>query len=232
MQVPANGGVAFDSLKICVRAGRPVLQDLATIFLIRDNLGKRPIFFSWSDGGYPDQTLGLSPYLVSQGFVRKLMPKPVVANDSIVLSPSLGFLDLPRTEALLWDVYHWKAAARERPRGWVDPPSGSILQLYAVVYGGAARAFATAGQSALAARADSVAQGVTRNLTPGASSRYRAARCGRRSSPEAPPFQVAQVNGQPSPNGGSGCPGCPIRSCSISCRTTISSITQSPARKM
>jgi hypothetical protein len=168
MQVPANGGVAFDSLKISFGQDYLVLQDLATIFLIRDNLGKRPIFFSWSDGGYPDQTLALSPYLVSQGFVRKLMPRPVVANDSIVLSPSLGFLDLPRTKALLWDVYHWQAATRERPRGWVDRPSGSILQLYAVVYGGAAKAFANTGQSALAARADSVAQGVTRNLTPGA----------------------------------------------------------------
>ncbi|MGH7508752.1 MAG: glycosyltransferase family 117 protein [Gemmatimonadales bacterium] len=166
MQVPANGGVAFDSLQI--RFGQEVLmlQDLATIFLIRDNMGKRPIFFSWSDGGYPDQTLGLSPYLVSQGLVRKLMPRPVVANDSIVLSPSLGFLDLPRTEKLLWDVYHWKAAARERPRGWVDQPSGSILQLYAVVYSGAARAFAAAGQRELAARADSVAREVSESLNP------------------------------------------------------------------
>jgi hypothetical protein len=122
------------------------------------------VYFSWSDGGYPDQTLGLSPYLVSQGFVRKLMSKPVVPNDSIVLNPSLGYLDLPRTEKLLWDVYHWKSAARERPRGWVDQPSGSILQLYAVVYGGASKAFASAGQSAEAARADSVANAVVRNL--------------------------------------------------------------------
>jgi len=166
MQVPANGGVRFDSLQI--RFGRDILmlQDLATIFLIRDNMGKRPIFFSWSDGNYPDQTLGLSPYLVSQGLVRKLMPKPVVPGDSVVLSPSLGFLDLPRTEKLLWDVYDWNAAARDRPRGWVDMPSGSILQLYAVVYSGAARAFEAAGRSDLAARADSVAQGVARNLNP------------------------------------------------------------------
>ena len=166
MQVPPNGGVTFNGLQI--RFGEEVLmlQDLATIFLIRDNMGQRPIFFSWSDGGYPDQTLGLSPYLVSQGFVRKLMSKPVVANDSIVLSPSLGFLDLPRTEKLLWNVYHWQAATRERPRGWVDQPSGSILQLYSVVYGGAARAFAAAGQGVLAARADSVAKGVSASLNP------------------------------------------------------------------
>ena len=164
MQVPAKGGVAFDSLKLAFGQDVLMLQDLATIFLIRDNLGKRPIYFSWSDGGYPDQTLGLSPYLVSQGLVRKLMPRPVVATDSVILSPSLGYIDLPRTEKLLWDVYHWKAAARNRPRGWVDKPSGSILQLYAVVYGGAARAFAAAGQPALAARADSVVKGVAENL--------------------------------------------------------------------
>jgi transmembrane protein TMEM260 (protein O-mannosyltransferase) len=165
MRVPEQGGVTFDSLKIAFGQDVLLLQDLATIFLIRDNMGKRPIYFSWSDGGYPDQTLGLSEYLVSQGFVRKLMPKPVVPNDSIVLSSSLGYLDLPRTEKLLWDVYHWKSAARNRPRGWVDQPSGSILQLYAVVYGGASKAFASAGQAAEAARADSVAKQVTRNLS-------------------------------------------------------------------
>jgi Protein of unknown function (DUF2723) len=165
MQVPSTGGVAFDSLRIDFGQDVLMLQDLATIFLIRDNLGKRPVYFSWSDGGYPDQTLGLSPYLVSQGFVRKLMPKPVVPNDSIVLNPSLGYLNLPRTRKLLWDVYHWKSAARERPRGWVDQPSGSILQLYSVVYGGSSKSFAAAGQPALAARADSVANAVQRNLS-------------------------------------------------------------------
>jgi hypothetical protein len=169
MQVPENGGVTFDSLKIAFGQDIMMLQDLATIFLIRDNMGKRPIFFSWSDGGYPDQTLGLSPYLVSQGLVRKLMPKPVVATDSIVLSPSLGYTDVARTEKLLWDVYRWPAAARDRPRGWVDRPSGSILQLYAVVYGGAAKVFEKAGRKDLAARADSVTRVVTKNLNPGLS---------------------------------------------------------------
>ncbi len=167
MQVPANGGITFDSLQ--VRFGQDVLlrQDLATIFLIRDNMGKRPVFFSWSDGGYPDQTLGLSAYLVTHGFVRKLMPRPVAASDSVVLSVGLGYLNLPRTKALLWDVYHWRTAARDRPRGWVDQPSGSILQLYAVVYGGAARAFEAAGDTALAVRADSVARRVTAELNRG-----------------------------------------------------------------
>ena len=164
MQVQTNTGVAFDSLQL--RFGQDMLlrQDLATIFLIRDNLGKRPVYFSWSDGGYPDQTLGLTPYLVSQGFVRKLMPGLVKAGGDIVLSPGLGYLDVPRTKALLKDVYHWQTATRERPFGWVDPPSGSILQLYSVVYGGAARVFESQGDSALGKLSDSVAQQVSREL--------------------------------------------------------------------
>ncbi len=140
-------------------------QDLATIFLIRDNMGSRPIYFSWSDGGYPDQTLGPSPYLVSQGFVRKLMPTPVQPNDSIVLSQGLGYLDLPRTSTLLWDTYHWSTVTRNRPFGWVDPPSGSILQLYAVVYGGVARTYEAKSDTAQAQKADSIAREVNRELS-------------------------------------------------------------------
>ena len=165
MQVPSKGGVALDSIQI--RFGQDVLlrQDLATIFLIRDNMGSRPIFFSWSDGGYPDQTLGLSPYLVSHGFVRKLMPRLVEPNDSIVLSQGLGYLNVPRSSSLLWDVYHWKTATRDRPFGWVDPPSGSILQLYSVVYGGVAHTYETAGDTVHAQRADSIAREVNRELS-------------------------------------------------------------------
>ena len=168
MQVPDKGGISVAGIPI--RFGQDVLlrQDLAAIFLIRDNMGKRPLFFSWSDGGYPDQTFSLSPYLVSHGFVRKLLPMEAVANDSIVLTPGLGYINLPRTKKLLWDTYHWQSAARDRPRGWVDQPSGSILQLYSVVYNGSARALAAAGDSALAAKADSAARKVSEELAQGA----------------------------------------------------------------
>jgi hypothetical protein len=96
------------------------------------------------------------------------MPRPVEPSDSVVLTQGLGFVNLPRTRQLLWDVYHWKTAARDRPRGWVDPPSGSILQLYAVVYGGSSEPLAAQGDSAQAARADSVARAVNRELSQGA----------------------------------------------------------------
>ncbi len=164
MRVPEKGGIQIDSVTVAFGQDYLLLQDLATIFLIKQNLGKRPIYFSLSDGGYPDQTLGLSAYLVGQGMVRKLLPKPVVASDSIVLSSGLGYVDLPRTRRLLWEVYHWRAAARDRPFGWVDAPSSSILSLYAIVYAGTADAMRQKGDTALAARADSVARAVQKEM--------------------------------------------------------------------
>jgi hypothetical protein len=88
----------------------------------------------------------------------------VATNDSIVLNPQIGYLDVPKTKALLSDVYHWKAAARHRPRGWVDPPSGSILNLYEIVYSSAARTVEAQGDTALAQKYDSIAGAVTRQL--------------------------------------------------------------------
>ena len=107
---------------------------LITLQAIRDNLGIRPIYFGRTTGGSADQ-LGLAPYLLSQGFVRRLMPEAIEPSDSVHYIQGLGWIDLPRTEQLLFDVYHPEAAARERPRGWVDPPSANILSLYYVTYG-------------------------------------------------------------------------------------------------
>ena len=142
-----------------------MLQDLAALALIRQNIGKRSIHFSWSTGSYPDQTFGLTDNLVSQGFVRKLMPTKVATNDSIVSSPVVGFMDLPRTEALMWNDYHWQSAARERPFGWIDPPSGSILQLYGVMYHALAATLRDQGDSTTAQRADSIANAVRKQVS-------------------------------------------------------------------
>ncbi len=159
VRVQQGQGVMVDSLRI--EFGQDILdrKDLVTTFLIKDNLGKRPIYFSWSDGGYPDQTLGLSQYLVTQGMARKLMPTPVKPGGDIVLG-NLGYTDLRRTNKLMWDAYHWRSMTRHRPRGWVDLPSASILSLYQIVYGGMAGTLRAQGDTVRAARADSIAKAV------------------------------------------------------------------------
>lgn len=166
MRAPEAGGIRVGDVAIRFGGETLELKDLAVVFLIRDNLGKRPIYFSWSDGGYPDQTLGLTPYLVSQGFVRELQTHPVTPGDSIVQSSTLGYIDLPTSRRLLWDVYHWRSAARDRPRGWVDAPSSSILQLYTVIYNGVGGALLAKGDTAAAMRADSIAAQVAENIRP------------------------------------------------------------------
>ncbi|HEV8149660.1 MAG TPA: hypothetical protein VGP61_05690, partial [Gemmatimonadales bacterium] len=156
-RVPKNTGVKFGEVQIAFNSEILERKDIAVLYLIRDNLGKRPIYFAWSDGGYPDESLGLTPYLVSQGLVRKLYPKLVEPGGNIALT-AMGYTDLERTRALLEKGYLWQSATRQRPRGWVDAPSASILRLYAIVYGGMAQAFREHGDSALAARADSIAK--------------------------------------------------------------------------
>jgi hypothetical protein len=108
--------------------------DFVALQLILDNLGKRPIYFSRTSANWPDR-LGLTPYMLGQGFARKVMPEPVQPSDSVKFVRLLGWVDLERTRDLLFDVYHGASAARERPRGWVDVPSESILSLYYMTYG-------------------------------------------------------------------------------------------------
>ena len=138
-------------------------SDVAVLFLIKDNLGKRPIYFSWSDGGYPDTTLGLERYLISAGMVRQLMPEPVTPGGAIVNSP-MGFVNVPLTRTLLFDVYHPEAAAHDRPLGWFDPPSSSILSLYEIVYRGSSQVLLQAGDSVRATKAASIADRIAKSI--------------------------------------------------------------------
>ncbi|MES2303891.1 MAG: DUF2723 domain-containing protein [Gemmatimonadota bacterium] len=154
-----KGSIAFDSVIVTFSQQYITRSDLAALFLIRDNIGKRPIYFSWSDGNYPS-TLGLDPYLVSHGMVRKLMPNVVKEGGAIHSGEYLGMVDVERTRALLFGTYHPDAAARSRPFGWVDPPSASILQLYGIAYGGFAPVLRAMGDSASALKAELITRGV------------------------------------------------------------------------
>jgi hypothetical protein len=116
--------------------------DIAALLLIKQNIGKRPIYFSRTTADWPDR-LGLSPYMLTQGFARRVMSQPVAAvKDSIVGQRGVGWVDIHRTESLLFGVYHPNSAAHPRPRGWIDQPSEGILTLYGLVY----ESFASLGQ--------------------------------------------------------------------------------------
>ncbi len=162
--IPHGSGVKFGDLQVAFGRDTLILSDLITVFLIRDNIGKRPIYFAWSAGGYPDQTLNLTAFLATQGLVRKLETKEIQTGGGMVLNRGLGYMDLDRTRDLLFKTYDYPAATRRRPDGWVDRPSQSILSLYSIVYGTTAGSLREAGDTALAVRADSVARAVELNL--------------------------------------------------------------------
>jgi hypothetical protein len=107
--------------------------DLVMLQLIEDNLGERPIYISRTTGRFGDSK-GLGPYLLGQGLVRKLMPEPIIETETIKLVSQLGWLDLEASETLLFDVYRHESVARERPYGWIDEPSETILTLYFIIY--------------------------------------------------------------------------------------------------
>ena len=147
--------------------GRQYLEraDVIVLQAIKNQMGRRPIYFSRTVGPYADQ-FGLTALLEGQGFARKLQPRPLVASDSIKLVPVFGFVNVPRTEALAFSVYHSEAAARRRPRGWVDRPSEGILATYGLLYQSLAQVLRPT-QPDLASKALVLADAVFKNTSYG-----------------------------------------------------------------
>jgi len=102
-----------------------VRHDLVTLRLIKDALPERPIYVSTGGGA----TLGLDPYLVSQGFVQKLEDHPVANNPGVVQISGLN-LDVPRTKAL-WDTVYHAPEALIKEGDWIDRASFGIPYTYA-----------------------------------------------------------------------------------------------------
>jgi len=102
--------------------------DILTLMMIRDNWGKRPIYFSRTSGNY-GVSLGLGQYLITQGLARKLLPAPPgVSSDTVAISGE-GFVDLPRSLALWNEVFMGQQSIISRG-DWVDKPSAGIPALY------------------------------------------------------------------------------------------------------
>ncbi len=135
--------------------------DIVVLEAIKDQLGKRPVYFSRTVGTYADE-FGLTPYLEGQGFARALRTQALQPSDSVQALAGFGWINLPRSKALAFDVYHASSAARPRPRGWVDRPSEGILGLYGLTY--AALSQSLQGKDAAGAlRAVAIADSINKN---------------------------------------------------------------------
>jgi hypothetical protein len=113
------------SITLNIQPGYLVRDQLVLLRLIKDAYPERPIYVSTGGG----QGIGLEPYLLSQGFVQKLMDHPVV--ESAETPRVLGLnVDFERTKALWNDVYH-APEALVKEGDWIDRASIGIPYTYA-----------------------------------------------------------------------------------------------------
>ncbi len=105
--------------------------DILTLYMIRDNWGKRPIYFSRTSGMYPSQ-LGLGEYMLTQGLARKLLYTPPVISKDTVPVQGEGAIDVKRSMELWNKVFMGQQSIISRG-DWVDKPSAGIPALYVSV---------------------------------------------------------------------------------------------------
>ena len=103
-------------------------SDLFVLYMIRDAYPERPFFFGRTTGGYPDE-LGFTPFIITTGLTRKLLPSRPTPGGQIVSIPGEGFMDVETTR-LLWETVFRAPQSIAARRLWVDRPSASIPFLY------------------------------------------------------------------------------------------------------
>jgi hypothetical protein len=113
------------NLTLNIQPGYLVRHDLVLLRLIKDSFPERPIYLSTGGGS----AIGAEPYLVSQGFVQKLLDHPVTNSPDIVQIGGLN-LDVPRTKAL-WDTVYHAPEALIKEGDWIDRASFGIPYTYA-----------------------------------------------------------------------------------------------------
>jgi hypothetical protein len=109
--------------------------DVFLLNIVQSSLGDRPIYFATTTQAY--ERIGLGPYLLRQGLALKLH------NGSLQEDPDRGihaipdmiqvpepFVDLPRTEALLQDVFVHRGGIPDEWGFWPEPSTTNIPWYY------------------------------------------------------------------------------------------------------
>ena len=131
-------------LQLAIPPGYLARDQLVVLRLIKDSFPERPIYVSTGTAG----GLGLEPYLLTQGFVQKLVGEPLV--DSVP-TPKIGdlFVDVDRSKAL-WDTVYKAPDALIKEGDWIDRPSVGIPYSYAYTGAILAEAMSRRGDEATA----------------------------------------------------------------------------------
>jgi hypothetical protein len=113
-----------DSITATITAQYLTRDQILLLQMIKDTFPQRGIYISRGAGTYGNE-LGLQPYLVTQGFVRKLLPAPVKESKSTFSLAGFGWFDFDTTRSL-WDSVYTGQKALLYQKRWIDPSSSSI----------------------------------------------------------------------------------------------------------
>jgi hypothetical protein len=120
--------------------------------MVSTAIDDRPIYYAMTTQAYEE--LNLRNYLIRQGVAFKLNNGPVAADSSrgIYAVPAgetglLGpFIDLPRTETLVSDVFVHRGGFPEEWNHWVDSATEGIPFYYAYTHYGLSLVYAQLGR--------------------------------------------------------------------------------------
>ena len=147
--------VQADRLEFTVPGGRILTPaDAFLLHIVQTSLGDRPIYFASTTQSYAP--VGLGDYLIRQGVALKLNNGPVEPNPEAGiyalpsdLAPLLGpYMDLPRTDSLVWDVFMHRSGLPDEWSHWVDSATQGIPYYYAYTHLGAGQVHGMLGDTA------------------------------------------------------------------------------------
>jgi hypothetical protein len=151
-----RGPQAFQTHDIRVTIPADQVMVPADIFLaqiIDSSLGDRPIYFAMTTQAY--DKLALRPFLIRQGVALKLNNGPVEPDSArgiYAVPPSQisaligAYMDVPRTETLLSEVFMHRNGFPERWGHWVDAATDGIPAYYGYSHMGMAFVYDVLGQ--------------------------------------------------------------------------------------
>lgn len=148
------------NISTTIREGQVMMPaDIFLAQIIHAGLNDRPIYFAMTTQAY--ESLGLRQFLIRQGVALKLNDGPVqpdAGRGIYEVPPSqlagiIGpFIDVPRTEALLSDVFMHRGGFPDEWGHWVDSATDAIPAYYGYSHMGLAYTYQSLGETELAER--------------------------------------------------------------------------------
>jgi len=145
--------IRADSLTFTVQGNRVLLpSDVFMLNIIQTAMGNRPVYFATTTQAYG--RVGLSGNLVRHGVALKLIngqaeadpERGIYAMPANAAQVAGAFVDLPRTDTLVWNVFMHRGGIPDKWDHWREPSTRNIPLYYFYAHYAAAQAHNLLGE--------------------------------------------------------------------------------------